>query len=426
MATSLDRPEAPPGGSAVGFAELHAAIDRLEVDAVVPIEQYAALVAELDRAIHRLGATKLALVASADRARVAELQGAPDTSAWLARQTRSGSAAAARDVRLATALTPKSPAEPRRPAAQALAAGDVSPEHAAVIVQATSSLPKGVDAQSVQAVELRLVDRARRLDPRQLRREARRALAEVEADQALVDAHEETLVRDEERHALARTRLTLHENSDGTLSGHFTVPGVAGAILTRAIQSMTAPRRARVGATAAQAGEGGDRRDWAHQAGLAFVELIEHLPTDRLHTKTAATVVITLDHEKLAAGVGVAGLDTGDVMSAGDLRRLACGAGLVPAVLGGPSHPLDLGRTSRLFTEHQRVALATRHPTCAADGCERPFAWCELHHRQPWHRGGRTDLADAMPLCGFHHRRIHDRGYHHRCGAGGVTFHRRT
>jgi hypothetical protein len=133
-----------------------------------------------------------------------------------------------------------------------------------------------------------------------------------------------------------------------------------------------------MGAAAAQAGNGANRRDWAHQAGLAFVELLEHLPTDRLHTKTAATVVITLDHDKLVSAVGAAGLDTGDVMSAGDLRRLACGAGLLPAVLNGASLPLDLGRTGRLFTEHQRVALAARHTTCAADGCERPFAWCEL------------------------------------------------
>ena len=349
-----------------------------------------------------------------------------DTAAWLSRQTRSGSAESARAVRLATELAPGSPAEPTRPTAQALSSGAVSPDHAAVIVQATSSLPAGLDPESVEKVERHLVERAERLDPRQLRREARRALATVEADRAVVDAHEGEVIRDEERRALAKTRLTIHENPDGTLSGHFTVPAVPGAILTRVIHSMTAPRRARMGASAAQAGDGASRRDWAHQAGLAFVELLEHLPTDRLHTKTAATVVITLDHDKLAGAVGAAGLDTGDVISAGDLRRLACGAGLLPAVLNGASLPLDLGRTSRLFTEHQRVALAGHHTTCAADGCERPFAWCELHHRDPWSSGGRTDLAKAMPLCGFHHRRIHDRDYHHRCGAGGVTFHRRT
>ena len=421
MAVLLDLQPVSATASPAGVDELHALIDRLEVGEGEPTPRFAELVADLDRAIRRLEAAKLRLVAAADRARVAEASGMPDTGSWLARQTRAASAEASRSVRLATAL-----AERERPTTAALAAGVVSPQHAAVIVRATSSLPDDLDASAVETIEGRLVEKAKHLNPRQLHRVARRALAEVESDRAVVDAHEDALVRDEERRALARARLTLHDNDDDTITGHFTVPAVAGAILTRVIQSMTAPRRARLGATEAQAGTPAGRGDVTHQAGLAFVELIEHLPTDRLHTKTAATVVITLDHDKLTAALGVAGLDTGDVVSAGDLRRLACGAGLVPAVLGGSSLPMDLGRTSRLFTEHQRVALATRHSTCAADGCERPFAWCELHHRDPWSRGGRSDLADAVPLCGFHHRRIHDPGYRHRFGPDGVTFHRRT
>jgi hypothetical protein len=87
---------------------------------------------------------------------------------------------------------------------------------------------------------------------------------------------------------------------------------------------------------------------------------------------------------------------------------------------------LDLGRASRLFTEVQRTALGLKHRTCAADGCERPFAWTELHHRDPWSQGGRTDLAEAVPLCHFHHQRIHDRDYEHRYESFGITFHRRT
>ena len=41
-------------------------------------------------------------------------------------------------------------------------------------------------------------------------------------------------------------------------------------------------------------------------------------------------------------------------------------------------------------------------------------AWCEAHHRIPWLRGGRTDLRDLVPLCGFHHQRIHDPAYDRR------------
>ena len=88
---------------------------------------------------------------------------------------------------------------------------------------------------------------------------------------------------------------------------------------------------------------------------------------------------------------------------------------------------MDLGRTQRFFTEAQRVALTTRHTTCLADGCDRPYAWTDLHHREPWSQGGRTDLTKAEPLCGFHHHRIHDPSYLHRRHPNGtITFHRRT
>jgi len=167
--------------------------------------------------------------------------------------------------------------------------------------------------------------------------------------------------------------------------------------------------------------------DWRHRRGIAFVELLEHLPTDHLHPKSAATVVVTIDHTVLAGAMKAAHLDTDQALSAGEARRLACNAGILPAVLGTKSVALDLGRTSRLFSESQRVAKGLEHTTCAASGCERPYAWCELHHRRPWSRGGRTDLADAVPLCSQHHQWIHDTGYNHQTMPdGSIRFSRRT
>jgi hypothetical protein len=99
----------------------------------------------------------------------------------------------------------------------------------------------------------------------------------------------------------------------------------------------------------------------------------------------------------------------------------------MPAVLNGRSAVLDLGSSKRLFTEHQRIAVGVTHQTCAADGCDRPYAWCELHHRDPWSQNGPTDLANATPLCHFHHQRIHDPGFAHTRQTGGsIRFNRRT
>jgi hypothetical protein len=419
MTAALDlHPE--PGHPVAVVAAVHEALDGLG-----PVDDaggVGGLVVECERAVRRLEALRLRLLSLADSSRVAATTGHASTGAWLASRTNGAPARCARDVRLAADL-----GSGMRATGRALDDGAVSTEHATVIAEATRRLPDSLSPSQVDRVEERLVEKAKTLDPVRLRRVARRALEAVERDSAKVDAHEESLVRDEEQRALDRTRLTLHDNGDGTISGHFTVPLLAGSILQKAIHALTAPRRAGLGASSAQAGDPERRRDPAHRAGLALVELLEHLPTDRLHGKVAATVVVTLDLETLRERLRAAGLDTGDLVSASEARRLACQAGLVPAVLGGRSQPLDLGRSSRLFTEAQRTALATCHATCAADGCERPYAWCELHHRRPWGPGGRTDLSEAVPLCGFHHRRIHDPAYDHRTRPdGGVVFHRRT
>jgi hypothetical protein len=311
--------------------------------------------------------------------------------------------------------------------ATALGAGEISSAHAAVIVHAVGQLPQRLTNAQRATVEEDLVAQAGRLDPSQLRRAARRSLEEVEPDPEVVDAHHGDLLAQEEASAYDRSRLTLHDNDDGTISGHFTVPTAAGSILRKIIEQMTAPRRGRLGASTAQVGPAADRLDWAARAGQAFVELLEHLPTDRLHSRTSVTVVATIDHDKLRRQLGAAALDTGADISAGDLRRLACNAQILPAVLDGASRVLDLGRGQRLFNRSQDIAVTLNHQTCAADGCEHPLAWCDLHHRKAWASGGRTDLRDAVPLCGFHHRRIHDHRYRHVYRSdGSITFQQRT
>ncbi|MGH3510243.1 MAG: DUF222 domain-containing protein, partial [Nocardioidaceae bacterium] len=306
---------------------------------------------------------------------------------------------------------------------EALSDGRISPAHAQVITAATDRLPDTLTDHQRRRVEQSLVARAQLTDPVTLRREARRSLAEVEDDPAVVDAHENTELVQAEHAAHAKTRLGLHDNGDGTVTGSFTIPQLHGDMLAKILATIAAPRRARLGAEPAQSG---GRSDYPTRLGQGFCELIEHLPTDHLHPKTAATIVVTLDEDTLRGRLRAALTDTGADLSAGQARRLACTAGIVPAVLDGASQPLDLGRERRLFSPAIRLALAQRHHTCAAHGCQRPYSWCELHHRIPWQSGGKTDLANAIPLCNFHHMRIHDPTYTHHERADGITFHRRT
>jgi len=89
------------------------------------------------------------------------------------------------------------------------------------------------------------------------------------------------------------------------------------------------------------------------------------------------------------------------------LRRLACDAELIPAVLGSRSEPLDVGRTRRLVTPAIWAALVIRDRHCAFPGCTRPPVMCHAHHIHHWADGGTTSLDNLVMLCGHHHRVIH-------------------
>ena len=193
--------------------------------------------------------------------------------------------------------------------------------------------------------------------------------------------------------------------------------------LTTYLEAFTSPRRSGSEAPAQ------DRRPYGRRLGDAFAGFLESVDPRRLplHGGDATTVFVTVDLATLASGVGTA-LVGDQPITAGQARRLACTASIIPSVLGGESEVLDLGRARRLFAPAQRRALALRDRRCRAEGCDVPAAWCEAHHaRAPWVAGGRTDVDDGLLLCSWHHHRAHDHRYdQRRLPSGDVRFSRRT
>ena len=92
-------------------------------------------------------------------------------------------------------------------------------------------------------------------------------------------------------------------------------------------------------------------------------------------------------------------------------RLRAAATRLPPALGGGPTQPLEVGRASRVVTAAQRAALVVRDGGCALAGCDRPPAWCEAHHLVHWLHGGPTDLANLALVCRAHHRAVHEGGW---------------
>ncbi|WP_364398832.1 HNH endonuclease signature motif containing protein [Pseudarthrobacter sp. LMD1-1-1.1] len=97
---------------------------------------------------------------------------------------------------------------------------------------------------------------------------------------------------------------------------------------------------------------------------------------------------------------------TGPVPAA-TLRKVACDADIIPALLGTTGEILDLGRKTRLFTPAQRTALTTRDQGCAFPNCTTPAPWCEAHHITYWSHGGPTTTNNGVLLCSHHHHLVH-------------------
>lgn len=388
--------------------------------AMTPVEQVEALV-ELSELSARLTELRWRVTAAADRNEIGTKDGSTSTAAWLARQTRETRARCNGDLRGALLLDMERYAPTRR----AFAAGRLCESQAWVILRAIEDLPAGeVTEEQRQTAQKHLIELAAEHDAKQLQVLARRLFEVLAPDEA--DRREGEALEREERRARQKCRFSLRDNGDGTTSGWFKLPTLQAQMLNKAVQAFAAPRRSNPDAWFDAEGR---KLPYSALLGRAFADLVEHLPTSALPQNggTAATVVITMDLERLKQGLGAATLDTGGRISAGEVRRLACNSGIVPAVLGSRSAPLDLGRTSRLHTPAQRTAMAIRDQGCTAEGCDRPPGWSEAHHEIPWSRGGGTSVEQGRLLCPHHHQLAHDSRYDLRRLPGGkVSFARRT
>ena len=106
---------------------------------------------------------------------------------------------------------------------------------------------------------------------------------------------------------------------------------------------------------------------------------------------------------------------------------MACNAGLVPMVFDSASQVLDVGQEVRCHTKPMRQAVVVRDKECTTEGCDRPAAWCEVHHPVPFGKGGATSVVNGRLLCPRHHHYAHDSAYDMRVLPDGqVRFSRRT
>lgn len=378
-------------------------------------DKEAALVA-LTAARSQLEALTMRVLAAADD--VAEAHGAARSADWLAAETRTTRRTARAELELGQAL------ERHPQVATELSSGHLRSDQAKAIVQAVEALPDRVTDEIRAEARSVLLDLAARHDARDLKQLGKRILDVISPE--VGESHEAAVLAAEEARADATVVLTLVDDGEGRCHGRFTAPSRVGKMFRHHLLALANPARH------PESDLNDDTGRWksmGRRLGEAFVEYVERYPADRapLTSGVSPTLVVTMTLEQLLAEHATAVLDDGTRMSAGQARRLACEAGIIPAVLDTRSQPLDLGRTARLFTKPQRIALGLRDGGCTARGCDTSASGCHAHHDDPWSLRGLTDLAKGRLLCPRHHRLAHDARYAMTIHADNtVTFTRRT
>lgn len=122
----------------------------------------------------------------------------------------------------------------------------------------------------------------------------------------------------------------------------------------------------------------------------------------------AASVVVSITLDDLAGADANTLFQTnvGVELDAFDLVRLGMDgtSDFLLTVDGLSGVPLHLGRSRRLASVGQRIAMFAVQGVCSWAGCTTSMSECEAHHIISWLRYGATDIENLTGLCPTHHR----------------------
>ena len=351
-----------------------------------------------------VAAGRLRVVREIDGRGIAGRHGATSAAVWLRDRLRVSLRSARQMLSLALALD-----GPCEATGAALSDGVVNEAQAGVIADAVTDLAEYGPAVQAKAEQVLLHPDCVALEPASLKVAAGQVLEHVAPE--LAEEKQRKDLEAADRRAARDRSFTLSPDGAGRVRLSGWLGHEAAAIIGAAIDPLCAPAGKHDDRTATQ--RRADALTEIARLALATGELPEN-GGDR------PQLVLTMRHDDLLARIGHGMLDTGLVLSPQTVRRIACQANIIPAVLDTTGQVLDLGRQRRLFTGPIRRALILRDGGCIFPGCDRPPRWCDGHHILSWLLGGPTRLSNAVLLCGHHHRLIHHSEWEVRIAADGL------
>src|SRR6478672_4645151 len=263
---------------------------------------------------------------------------------------------------------------------EAMVAGRVSPEQAAVIVDAIDRLP--TDATVRADGEAFLLEQASRLNATDLAKAARHLVEVADPDAAERKAERELDRQDRAAHH-GRFLAIVEDGAGGIrVRGRGTVED--GAALKAALLPLTKPAPA-VDPRDPNCEQLTDPRDHGARLWDALVETCRHALTTDLppdchgaRPRIAVTTSLEVLRQQIdwaTLGADLPTTDDGLELTPAVVRRMACDADLIPIVLGTRGEVLDVGRTSRLVTPAIWRALVCRDRHCAFPAAPDPRSW---------------------------------------------------
>ena len=266
--------------------------------------------------------------------------------------------------------------------------GVVSAEKVEIIVTALDKVDRrGFDPADVAAGEQLFSEHAAVFPPEDLRLLAAKVVDAINPDGTLPN---DQLNED-------RRYVNLRSTRDGAYVGDFRLTGSAGTKLKTLLDPLAKPRLDPAGTL--------DERTYGQRQHDALEDLCDRqLRAGDIPDAGGipATVIVTIDADDLIETVGHGRTADGTLLPTAKILQLANNADIIPAVLTASGEVLDLGRTRRIASRNQTLALIARDAGCSFPGCAHPPQFCERHHILEWVNGGtdeseQSDAAVRLP-----------------------------
>jgi Domain of unknown function (DUF222) len=318
-----------------------------------------------------------------------------------ASRVRAAAAVATRTSMLGASLDP---VLPRLAALQR--DGLVSAEKVAIVERAMHQLARpDLDPRAVQTAEQLLTDHAVILAPPELRRFAQAVINAADPDGP--QPVDDQLQQD-------RRYLELKQRRDGMwhLAGRLT--NTVGAQLNAILDPLTKPHSTAIEDENGTVVDIPDQRPQVQRLHDALDEACARLLKAADQPSVGgvpASVVLTIGVDDLVTKAGLAETADGSQLTPEQLLRIADEAEIWPTIIDRHGVPLALGRTRRLASPGQTMALIARDAGCSFPGCTHPPQWCDRHHILDWILGGPTDLDNLTLLCRYHHTHFLQKGW---------------